>query len=432
MNARKIYILIFIVSVCGLVFVQYQYLRVGLNLARVQFGEKMGMVVTEIKEGLEFENELTFLVGKAITGEEGYFRLSLDSVQDASRYFLDDYLKSSLVTNGINADYVYVLRSRDSLTYLSSPESFEEGGEQFLSYPVRLEGYLPERAGERLVLELKFKDLNRYFVSQLNGLIIPGIVFLIGILGVTIWVFRAFYLQRNVITITNEFINNLTHELKTPVFSIGVATRLLEEKGNDQTRQIVQVIRGQVDKLNNQINRVLDLATVESQGILKKDPVELTSLLSRISDEYAGVSEIEDFDFSADLPEEKLYVKGAEGHLENVIGTLLDNARKYSSPPRRVELGANRENGMVRIFVRDNGIGIPEKEQSRIFEKFYRVSSGDLHDVKGHGLGLNYVQTIVRGLGGKVIVISKPGMGSEFIIELPLIKRYAKEPHYSG
>ena len=230
MGKKHLYIILFIVAVLGLSFIQYQYFRIGLNLAGVQFNEKMGLAVKDIKKGLYQRNELTYLMGSVMAKDNVNFNLSLDSLKDASIYFTDDFLSDCLVQNGIKAEYSFVLYNKDSSNILHSGNSFSKE-EKLLRYPIVLEGYLPSLMNDKIVLELQFKNVNRYFLSQLNGLTIPSIVFLVIIIVVILWVYRSFYLQNNLIVTTNEFINNLTHELKTPVFSIGIATKILEKKG---------------------------------------------------------------------------------------------------------------------------------------------------------------------------------------------------------
>ncbi|WP_224491318.1 sensor histidine kinase [Robertkochia flava] len=420
MKLRNILITLFVLAVLGLIYVQYQYLRIGLNLAAVQFNEKMGAVVTDVKDGLVSENKLSFLVGKAVAQDDTYFNLSIDSVQDASRYFLDDYLKEVLVKHGINSAYTYVLRNRDTVEYLHSPRG-SGGFEKPLSFPVKLEGYLPQVTGENLVLELQFQNLNSYFLSQLRGLTIPGLVFILIIIGVTVWVLKGFLRQQSLISITNEFINNLTHELKTPVFSIGLATKLLAESEQVNKKEVAEIIRVQLEKLKGQIDRVLELASLEEKGeVLQKTKFNLQEMVTEVGAEFESVARLEGIHFEMDISEQEVDLKGIRGHLKNAVDTLLDNARKYSEDPRKVKLVYRCNGKTAWIRVEDNGIGIAEADQKRIFNKFYRIGSGDLHLVKGYGLGLHYVKHIVKLHDGKVSVESQPGSGSVFTIQLPL------------
>ena len=179
MIKKYLYIILFIVAISGLSFVQYQYFRIGLNLAGLQFNENMGEAVKDIKKGLNRRNELTFLVGSVITKDDLSFKLSQDSVQDAAIYFLDEFLKEKLLQNGIKTAYSFRLFENDSIDLLHSRKEYKQEA-NILRYPVVLDGYLPVLLNDRIILELQFENVNRYFLSQLNGLTIPSIIFQIG------------------------------------------------------------------------------------------------------------------------------------------------------------------------------------------------------------------------------------------------------------
>lgn len=418
MKRRNIYIAVFVISVLGLFVVQYQYLRIGLNLARVQFDKKIASAGTAIKTDLASENQLSFLVAQAIT-RDNYFNLSKDSVQDASRYFLNDFLKQKLSESGIKTEFSYRLYTRDTLDYLQSPHRFEDES-SLIYYPFSLEGYLPAMVGKPLILELQFKDLNGYFLSQLNGLTVPSLLFIIAIIMVVVWILRSFYWQSNVITTTNEFINNLTHELKTPVFSIGLATKILEEEAQEKQKPIVAMIRQQVEKLKGHIDQVLELGNLESRKkLFELKELDLHPLLQKWCDHYSVVAEVEQNGFNCEIEDMDFIVMAAENHLENAIANLVDNAKKYSEKPE-VKLKAVRQGKNLVISVADNGIGIDPKEKQHIFKKYYRVSNGDLHKVKGYGLGLSYVKEIVKRHKGKIKIESETGKGTTVFIILPL------------
>ena len=422
MIKKYLYIILFIVAIVGLSFVQYQYFRIGLNLAGLQFNQNMGEAVKEIKDDLNRRNELTFLVGSVITKNELSFNLSQDSVQDAAIYFLDEYLKEKLLQNGIKTAYSFRLFENDSIDFLHSKNVYQQG-DNILRYPVVLDGYLPVLLNDKIILELQFENVNRYFLSQLNGLTIPSIVFLIIIVVVIIWVFRSFYLQKNLITHTNEFINNLTHELKTPVFSIGVATKILEEKDHDDERELVIMIRKQVDRLKGQIEKVLELGIIEGKKrFIERKEVDLLPYISDLVSNFDKLSKFDNFNFTSELNGTTYKVLGDVYHIENAINSLLENARKYSEEKGTIHFLAKIEAKYLVIEVSDNGIGIAPHDTKKIFEKYYRVSHGDLHNVKGYGLGLHYVKRIVHLHKGKVEVKSVLNVGSTFIIKIPLLK----------
>jgi len=296
-----------------------------------------------------------------------------------------------------------------------------------LRYPISLEGYLSDLVDKRLTLELQFKNLNKYFLSQLNGLTIPSILFLIAITFIIIWVLKSFYWQKQLITITNEFINNLTHELKTPVFSIGVASKILQERTIDDNKELVNLIRSQVEKLKIQIDKVLELASIESKkDLINKNIIDFKPVVLTIIKEFEQLAKMENIDFVSEVKGEEFFLNCEPYHLENAILSLLENAKKYSKGNIKIIFLVHKTNRKLIISVRDNGIGISDENKKKIFDKYYRVSSGDIHDVKGYGLGLNYVKRIVKLHKGKITVKSTPTQGSEFIISLPLISNAKK------
>ncbi|MDR5589608.1 HAMP domain-containing sensor histidine kinase [Christiangramia sp. SM2212] len=417
MKARIFYIGIFLISVVGLFVVQYQYLRIGLNLAKIQFEQKLENTSKDLKDIFGNQNELSFLIAQSYNNK-GYFSLSEDSLKEASRYYIYDIIEDRLKSNKVTTDFSFELYSKDSLIKLKSPASFKND-ENLIKYPIALEGYLPDKLNRGLVLELQFRDLNSYFLSQLNGLLIPGLIFLAIIIFVMIWMLRLFFWQRDLITITNDFINNLTHELKTPVFSIGVATKILEKDSSEKQKPIIAEIRKQISRLNNHIEQVLGLASLESKNLMQLKKLDLKPYLEEWCENFKRLSEIENFEFNYDLEPGNYMVKAAPFYFENAISNLLDNAKKYSQDPQ-IHLKACKKENKLKIEIRDNGKGISKKERKNIFKKYYRISEGDLHPSKGYGLGLSYVQQIVKRHHGKIRVESEINKGTKITILIPL------------
>lgn len=422
MKKRNLYIAVFIISVLGLAFIQYKYLEIGLSLAKIQFNRKIAQASQEIREELQQENQLTFLVGRAITKDSGYFKLGLDSVQDASSHYLKDFITEKLVKNGIESDFSYALYAKDSTDYLKSPNLFSSK-EKLNLYPIELEGYFPLLLKKRLVLELQFKDINTYFLSQLNGLTIPSILFILAISAVVIWVLRSFYWQRSIITTTNEFVNNLTHELRTPVFAIGLATKILEEDISDKKKPIVGIIKQELERLNGHIDKVLELGSLETRkNVFQLKVIDLRPVLQKVCEEFSALTKLEGLKFTYALDEGSYTIRGEISHLENVVNNLLDNARKYSDKAEICLTASTTSNQLV-IKVSDNGKGISKKDQKRIFQKYYRVTNGNLYKVKGYGLGLSYVKRVIEGHKAKITLDSELDKGTTVNIKIPLLKK---------
>lgn len=421
MKKRIILILIFIISVIGLVIIQYRYLKIGLNLAQVRFNQNIGQTIKTIKTDLSDNNQLTFLLGKAITNDDTYFKTELDSLKDASTYFLNDFLETRLIENGIKTDFSYKIYVKDTALFLNSG-NFIDNGIKLKKYPIELQGYLPNLVNKKVILELQFDKINEYFLFQLNGLNIPSLIFLAAIIFVVIWVLKSFYWQQSVITMTNDFINNLTHELKTPVFSIGLATKMLEQQENEQSKTYLQIIRNQNDRLKEHIDKVLQLANLENKhNALQLVEIDFYPNLKRLCEEFLLISKMENVSFSYEIGEEILILKCDPLHLANAINNLLDNAKKYSKEFPIVSLKTEIKNKKLHIIVEDNGIGIEKKDQKNIFKKHYRVSQGNLYLVKGYGLGLSYVKKIITLHKGSIELESTINIGTKITIKLPTV-----------
>ena len=407
------------VSIFGLAYVQYQYLKIGLNLAKVQFNEKIEKAIVDIKSGLRTENELTFLVASALLRDTTFFKSNPESVLDASSYFLNDYLRENLTKNGVEADFAYTLMTRDSVYYLNSPEGFTST-EKNSEFPILLEGYLPNTFENRFVLNLKFNSLNRYFLSQLNGLVLPSLLFIVAIIVAIIWGLRTYYWQRRVITTTDAFINNLTHELKTPVFSINLASKMLADKVDDSGTTFLAIIKQQSQRLSDHIENVLELATIErKRSAIQLKPINFEPYLRKVCEEFKVLVSLEEVVFTYQIQGDAFNIIGEPFHLENVVNNLLDNAKKYSESPR-IQLKAYKDQKFFYLDIEDNGRGISQKEQQKVFDKYYRATEKDLHAVKGFGLGLNYVKTVIKRHKGKILLKSTLGQGTIVSIQIPL------------
>nr|WP_297782541.1 HAMP domain-containing sensor histidine kinase [uncultured Allomuricauda sp.] len=422
LTKRNLYVFVFVIAVIGLLVVQYQYLRVGLGLAKAQFSDKIDKARENINSELSEVNSLTYTLGNTIRKDTSEVKIGLDSLEKASQYYLNDYISYQLNVSGIDAPFSYTLYSRDSITYLSSIRPHLKAQDN-LTYPMKIEGYLPELLQKEIILEIGFEDLNKYFLGQLRGLIIPGLLFLLLIIIVVVWVLKSFYLQRSMITTTNDFINNLTHELKTPVFSIGLASKILEEDVPENKKAVVELIRKESDRLKTHIDKVLELASMESgKKLLQFQEIDFRPDLKRICESFAILAEHNNaIDFGYELEERPYHIRAEKFHLENVIGNLLENARKYSDDPK-VKLTSYTSKGRLLIKICDNGPGISQEDIKKIFSKYYRVKNGDVHKVKGYGLGLYYVQKIIKMHRGKISVESELGKGTTFLLSLKLTK----------
>ena len=231
--------------------------------------------------------------------------------------------------------------------------------------------------------------------------------------------------------IKNDFINNMTHEFKTPIATISLASQMLKDGAVSHSPSTIDhiagIIRDESKRLTYQVEKVLQTALfTETRMKLKLKSINLNDIVENLATKFN--LRVEDkggqlyYYLEADYDE----IYADEVHITNVISNLLDNAIKYCSKAPEISIYTRNKNDEIIVSVTDNGIGIAAKEQKLIFERFYRISTGNLHDVKGFGLGLSYVKSIVEAHGGRVVVESAEGKGSRFDIILPLMVKKQK------
>jgi two-component system phosphate regulon sensor histidine kinase PhoR len=248
-----------------------------------------------------------------------------------------------------------------------------------------------------------------------------SILFTISLILVFFITFREALKQKKISEIRNDFINNMTHEFKTPIATISLAADTVMNEAvihdPESVRKYSEIIKRENRRMNDQVEKVLELALTEKKELsVVSEPVQLNELLLRLINVMSLQAAARDGKIEFSGTDHPIVISGDAFHLERVFLNLFDNAIKYSKSQPKIEVNLYEKDNAAVVEITDNGIGIPGDEQKRIFDRFYRVSTGDLHNVKGFGLGLSYVKTIVELHGGKIEVESKPGKGSTFRI----------------
>lgn len=257
------------------------------------------------------------------------------------------------------------------------------------------------------------------FVSM--GSSIALLLVLIFIFAYTIY---AIIRQKKITEMKTDFINNMTHEFKTPVATIMIASEALKdpEVVEDKSRisRLAGIIYDENIRLGNHIERVLSVARLEKKEIkLESNPVAVNDLINAVVDSMSLQLQKRNAHVALSLNAVDDIVIGDELHLSNVIYNLIDNANKYSTADPQITISTKSNLQKLIIEVADKGIGMTKDQTKRIFDQFYRVPTGNLHDVKGFGLGLNYVQDIVTQMNGTIKVYSEKDKGTTFEVILP-------------
>ena len=239
-----------------------------------------------------------------------------------------------------------------------------------------------------------------------------------------IYTFRRMLSQEKLNQIKNDFVNNMTHELKTPIATMSLALDAISNKAikNDERKfeNYTHILKEENKKLNNHVEQVLQLALLESGKLaLNKLAVDLNLLIKKSIQTHQ--LQIEEKKAKVMYEgEENAIVNADEFHMQNLFNNIIDNALKYSANECIVKIKLQKRDNSVIISIADNGPGIDTHLHEKIFEKFFRVQGGNLHDVKGFGIGLSYVKSVIEAHNGNITLKSDIGKGSEFIINFPL------------
>lgn len=266
------------------------------------------------------------------------------------------------------------------------------------------------------------------FVIQNMGPWVVFTIFIILLFAFLVYIVMLVLKQKRLSEIQKDFVNNMTHEFKTPLAAIQLSAEVLKHpeitKKPQRLLSYATIIDSEASRLGQQIERVLEMAHAEKGDLfLHKKRIALKQLLEQVVQHYDGLIQQKELIIEQVLPEEEIWINVDALHMENVFSNLIDNAIKYrSSDIPRVIITVKKKKNKVFISLQDNGVGIEEEHHKLLFDKFYRVPTGNVHNVKGFGLGLNYVQIILHSHDGDIKCFSKLGAGSTFTITLPILK----------
>ena len=285
-----------------------------------------------------------------------------------------------------------------------------------------------EESNKTAYLQVIFPTKQNYIMNSMN-LLLPSIALVALILSIFIVAIIIIFRQKQLNNMKNDFVNNMTHELKTPISTISLASQMLQDPGVGKTpetlKHISNVIKDETKRLSLQVEKVLQMAIFEKdKSILKLNEISINSLIKDIISNFSLKVTSKGGKITSNLRATNDMALIDEVHFTNVIFNLMDNALKYSDKSLLLTIETWNEKENLFISIEDNGIGISKDDLKRIFEKFYRVSTGNLHNVKGFGLGLAYVKKIVSEHKGSIKVESEINIGTKFTITIPTLKNY--------
>ncbi|CAL1521148.1 HAMP domain-containing sensor histidine kinase [Chitinophaga sp. MM2321] len=282
---------------------------------------------------------------------------------------------------------------------------------------------VPFNPASNLFVQASFDSPLQFILQKMIWTLLTSVVLLVLTTLCFVYMLRTILKQKKLSEVKNDFINNMTHELKTPIATVSAAVEAMQNFNalSDQrkTQAYLDISKNELQRLSDLVEKVLHIAAEEKEDIeLFKEETDLNEVIDYIlSSHQLKATKPLQLRFDNNLSGETVFVD--KTHLSNAINNLVDNAIKYSRDQVQLYIQCKVENGELKIRVKDSGIGIPRIYQENIFDKFFRVPTGDLHNVKGFGLGLSYVKKIVEMHGGTIRVHSEQDKGTEFIISIP-------------
>ena len=338
---------------------------------------------------------------------------------------VDSYLHSELEFNGLSLPFEFAIVNKTSgVVYKTngySPMSQED------VYKVLL--FPNDPKSKQNTLNVTFPNKSDYIFSSVKFLV-PSLAFTFLLLGVFLYTITVAFRQKKLSEIKNDFINNMTHEFKTPISSISIAAQMLNDdsvrKSPEMLKHVSGVINDETKRLRFQVEKVLQLSLFDRKNAtMRLEEEDANANIYSVINTFKLKVEKYGGHINANLDAEDPIINVDRMHFTNVIFNLLDNAVKYRREDVAPELSVttvNPDEDHIQITIQDNGIGMKREDLKKIFEKFYRVSTGNRHDVKGFGLGLAYVHKMIDLFGGTIRAESEVNRGSKFIITLPLYK----------
>jgi len=407
--------------IIGITITQIYWVRRAFDLKEAEFERTVNTALYNVAQQIfDISKTPSPAVNPVRQVSTNYFIVMVNSEIDAS--LLEFLLRNEFEKRGIRADFEYGVYdcSSERMVYgdyvpLQTAKEKRVTNKKF-----------PQWANQGYHFGVQFPNRIAHITNQMGIWSFSSIVLLLVIIFFAYTLF-VILKQKRLSEIQKDFINNMTHEFKTPIATIAVSTEVLKDPQivhqPERLFNYMTIIEKENTRLKQQVERVLQMARLDKEDIgLKKENLSVHNIIqdsirhtSVALQEKKGSIRVE---FSVDEPA----IEGDKLHLTNLFNNLFDNAIKYCKTTPSLVIRTVNENGGIAIEVEDNGIGIAQENQKRVFQKFYRVPTGNLHDVRGFGLGLSYVRTVVEAHRGKISLRSELGRGSIFRIYLPALR----------
>ncbi|MBB3836811.1 two-component system phosphate regulon sensor histidine kinase PhoR [Runella defluvii] len=412
-NTIRLLIILSTLSIIGVIITQIYWVRKALDMRERQFNQRAHVALQEVANDLSKLNGVMLHNNPVEQLSSNYFLVNTNAMVDPA--LVEHYLKNRFQQNAIVSDFeVGIYDCASNKMFYGVALSTRNDNKK----PTQTANWLKSNKYP-YYFGVRFPSQNISVISDLRGWIGSSLLVL---LAVSFFGYALFVIlrQRQLTEVQRDFINNMTHELQTPIATIRIAADVLNTPAiKDQPERLkkyTSIVKEEALRLQNQVETVLNMAKAEKNSLpLTIEWLDVHQIISSLANKY-------EINLTLHLNATEPYIHADRLHLSNAISNLIDNAFKYTPQNPDIHLETVSQNGSLIIIVRDNGIGIAPEHHRKVFDKFYRVSTGNIHNVKGFGIGLSYVQQIVKAHHWKLDLKSELGKGSEFKIKIPLKK----------
>lgn len=479
MNAKRIRLIIGLMTLAlvGIIYLQVYWIRWNIRLNEEQFDKNVHAALYRVADKLQVyeaaseiesmnqsqnnptSQRLAQVLGNGYSASKGdslpnptgeghsfednvtrweYMKVMqlFDEKPLAERIQLDvlaQAIREEIESRGIKSEYQYGVYSKERNSYVivndhfvvedSGPQISHGGAPTLFNSPYKI-ALFPQSIESPGYLSLYFPNRTTLVLGSVIGMLVLSIVFT-GIILFCFWyTIQVIFRQKQLSEMKNDFINNMTHEFKTPIATISLAADSIGSpmimSHPDKIKRFVDIIRQENRRMNSQVERVLQMALIDKKDFqLSIGELNLHEVIQQAVDNFSLQVEKREGILQTDLQAIRPVIEGDATHIASIIHNLLDNANKYSPEKPDITISTRDVAMGVEVCVSDKGMGISKEARKHIFDKFYRVHTGNIHDVKGFGLGLSYVKAIMTAHKGLIDVKSEPGKGSSFVLTFP-------------
>lgn len=417
-NVIKSVIILGAIAIIGIIGMQAYWVVNTWNINEEEFNKKVNLALYNVARSLADVNQSKLPPRNIIHQRTtNYYIVNIEDEIDAN--LLEFLLQKELESLALNVDFEYAVFdcTTDEMVYGNfirySPGTPRESVEL---------GNLPKYEDFTYYFGVKFPTRSGYLFGKMQLSVFFSFILLVT-LAFFAYTMYVILRQKRLSEMQKDFINNMTHEFKTPLSTIKISTEVFLKnpliRSDQRLFQYASIIRDQYIRLDKQVEKVLQLAKIEKGNFeIKPEEIHLESLLQNIVESTQVRVEKRNGELAADLRAADLNITADPLHLNNIVQNLLDNAVKYCREAPKIRFSAQREGNLLTLTIQDNGIGISPEFQKRVFDKFFRVPTGNVHNVKGFGLGLFYVKKICDAHGWRINLNSTPGQGTTVAVTM--------------